>query len=222
MKELRAMILPVLVCASVCLAGQPPALGGGADAALLKVIWDGVQAAQQKYTTGRGTITETRTSKLLSRPLVFHGRFFAAGTTKFSVTYDAPEPVHVVFNTDYLNVTTGKRTEVIEIGHHVRRTQSYFSRGNSLANLEKNFTIAASESAKGYELKLVPKSSRFSRRVNYVVVRLSKPEFLLRSIEVDGTSGVHSRFDIQLTALNVPIPGEVFEVYRPGGVASAH
>jgi outer membrane lipoprotein-sorting protein len=209
------LIVLLALCLPIALQGQSPA---GADDALLTRIWEGVQQAQAKYTTGRGTITETRTSPLLARPLVFHGKFFANGTTKFSVEYSAPDPVRVVFNTDYLNVTTGKprsTTEVLRIGQHVRRTQAYFSRENSLANLKKNFAISVRETKAGYEMKLAPRSERFKRRVNYVVVKLSKPEFLLRSLEVDGASGVNSRFDIQLEALNASIPDEVFKVYKP-------
>jgi outer membrane lipoprotein-sorting protein len=213
------LIIFLVLCLPTGLAGQSPAdLPDGAGDALLKRIWDGVQEAQKKYTTGRGTITETRTSSLLARPLVFHGKFFASGTTKFSLEYSAPEPVRVVYSGDYLNVTTGKQrstTEVIKIGQHVRRTQVYFSRENSLANLKKSFTISVRETKTGYEMKLAPRAERFKRRVNYVVVTLSKPEFLLRSLEVDGTSGVNSRFDIQLEALNAPIGDEIFKVYRP-------
>ena len=200
---------------AVCPGGQRPA---DANDALLKLIWDGVQEAQKKYTTGRGTITETRTSVLLARPLVLHGKFFAAGLTKFSVEYSGPEPVRVVFNQDYLNVTTGRErpnTEVFKIGDHVRRTQAYFSRDNSLANLKQSFVISAREQKAAYEMKLAPRPARFKKRINYVIVRLSKPGFLLRTLEVDGTSGVNSRFDIHLDALNVPIDDNVFKVYRP-------
>ena len=188
------------------------------DDALLQRVWDGVQAAQKKYTTGRGVIAETRTSPLLAKPLVLRGKFYAAGLTRFSVEYTAPERIHVVFNEDYLNVTTGSpksTTEAIRIGEHVRRTQSYFSKDNSLANLKRNFTITVSEEKTGYEMRLVPTSTRFRKRLNYVVVRLAKPDFLLRGLEVDGTSGVHSRFDIHLDAVISPIPDEVFKVYRP-------
>jgi outer membrane lipoprotein-sorting protein len=216
-RKLRGVGLIVLLalCLPIGLQGQSPA---GAEDALLQRIWEGVQQAQKKYTTGRGAITETRTSPLLARPLVFHGKFFASGTTKFSLEYSAPDPVRVIFNGEYLNVTTGKphsTTEAIKIGQHVRRTQAYFSRENSLANLKRSFTIAVRETKTGYEMKLVPRSERFKRRVNYVVVKLSKPEFLLRSLEVDGASGVNSRFDIQLDALNAPIPDDVFKVYQP-------
>lgn len=209
------LITVAVLGVSVCPGGQRPT---DANDALLKLIWDGVQEAQKKYSTGRGTITETRTSMLLARPLVFHGKFFAAGLTKFSVEYSGPEPVRVVFNQDYLNVTTGRErpnTEVIQIGDHVRRTQAYFSRDNSLANLKQSFVISAREEKAAYEMKLAPRSARFKKRINYVIVRLSKPGFLLRMLEVDGTSGVNSRFDIQLDALNVPVDDKVFKVYRP-------
>jgi outer membrane lipoprotein-sorting protein len=213
-RELREVRLIVFLVFLLPLRAAAPAAGTDA---LLERIWNGVQETQNKHTTVRGTITETRTSKLLARPLVFHGKFFASGTTKFSLEYSAPDPVRVVYNGDYLNVTTGKQhatTEVMKIGHHVRRTQSYFSRENSLANLKKNFVITASETKTSYEMKLVPKAERFKRRVNYVVVTLSKPEFLLRTLEVDGTSGVNSRFDIQIDALDIPIPDSVFKVFQ--------
>ena len=47
---------------------------------LLTRIWDGVQQAQKKYTSGCGTITETRTSSLLVKPMVLRGKFCAEGT----------------------------------------------------------------------------------------------------------------------------------------------
>ncbi len=219
MRKLRGtgrMLLRATLAAGLALF---PALAVSAENdALLQKVWDGVQAAQNKCTTGRGIITETRTSPLLARPLVLKGKFYAAGLTRFSVEYGAPQNVRVVFNEDYLNVTTGaprSNTEVIRIGEHVRRTQAYFSKDNSLANLKRNFAISVSEEKTAYEMKLVPTSERFRKRINYVIVRLAKPDFLLRALEVDGTSAVHSRFDIQLDSVNSPIADDVFKIYRP-------
>src|SRR5689334_11988584 len=127
------------------------------DDALIDRIWQGVQAAQQKYTSGCGSITETRTSPLLVKPRVFRGKFCADGTERFSLEYFEPEHVSIKFNKDYLNVSTGpggKHTEVLEVGHNVRKTQAYFSKENSLGNLKKEFVIAAREEGAVYELKL--------------------------------------------------------------------
>ena len=194
-----------------------PGLASGQDDALLQRVWDGVQAAQKKYTSACGTITETRTSALLARPLIFHGKFCAEGMTRFSLEYTGAEPIRLRYNQDYLNVTTsgGKNTEVLEVGGNVRRTQSYFSRENSIANLKKNFVITAREDNQGFALKLVPRVEAFRRRLNYVVVKLSKPDFLLRSLEVDGRSGVNSVFAIDIRSVNVNIPAERFKVYKP-------
>src|SRR2546423_1476161 len=93
--------------------------------ALLKRIWQGVQAAQKKYPSGCGTITETRTSRLLVKPRVFRGKFCAAGTDRFFLEYSEPDRMSIRFNRDYLNVSTGrggKHTEVIDVGQNVRRT----------------------------------------------------------------------------------------------------
>lgn len=196
-----------------------PGLALAQDDALLQRIWDGVQAAQNKYTATCGTITETRTSALLDRPLVFHGKYCAEGMSRFSLEYSGPEGVLLRYNDDYLNVTTSrggeKTTEVLEVGHQVRRTQAYFSRENSIQNLKRNFTITVREENKVYEMKLVPRSSRFASRVNYVVVKLLKDSFLLSSLEVDGKSGVRSVYEIQVTDLNPKIDEETFHIYKP-------
>jgi outer membrane lipoprotein-sorting protein len=196
-----------------------PSLASCQDDALLMRIWNGVQAAQTKYTSACGTVTETRTSALLARPLVFHGKFCAQGMNRFSLEYAGPETMRLRFNQDYLNVTTGPsgatKTEVLEVGEHVRRTQAYFSKANSIENLKHNFTITAQEHGDIYEMKLVPRSARFGNRINFIVVKLLKDSFLLSSIEVNGKSGVDSVFEIKITELNPKINEEMFSVYKP-------
>ena len=189
------------------------------DEDLLQQVWDGVQTAQKKYPSSCGTVTETRTSALLARPLTFHGKYCAEGMNRFSLEYGGPQPVRLLYNDGYLNVTTSRdgksTTEVMQIGEQVRRTQAYFSRDKSIQNLKRNFTIDLREDGKVYEMKLVPRSGRFSNRVNYIVVKLLKDSFLLSSIEIDGKSGVRSVFDIQVTQLNPKIDEELFKVYKP-------
>jgi len=215
---LALLILPGVLAAQV--AGQsdaqPAAQSNDLQSNdLLNRIWDGVQQAQKKYTSSCGTITETRTSSLMARPLVLHGKFCAEGMTRFALEYSEPSKVRIRFNQDYLNVTVGDKTEVLEVGSNVRRTQSYFSRENSIANLQKNFTITVQEDSGDYAMKLVPRTDAFRRRLNYLVVKLDKKDFLLRSLEVDGKSGVNSVFVIDVNSLNPKIPPETFEVYKP-------
>ena len=182
---------------------------------LLNRIWDGVQQAQKKYTSSCGTITETRTSSLMAKPMVLRGKFCAEGTTRFALEYSEPVKMRIRFNENYLNFTSGDKTEVMEVGGNVRRAQSYFSREGSIGNLKKNFTVTAREESAAFEMKLVPRSDAFRRRLNYLVVKLDKRDFLLRSLEVDGKSGVNSVFVIDVNSLNPKIPAETFEVYKP-------
>jgi outer membrane lipoprotein-sorting protein len=182
---------------------------------LLNRIWDGVQQAQKKYTSSCGTVTETRTSSLMAKPMVLRGKFCAEGTTRFALEYFAPASVRIRYNENTLNVTTGDKTEVMEVGSNVRRAQSYFSRESSIGNLKKNFTITVKEDSGDFEMKLVPRTDNFRRRLNYLVVKLDKGNFLLRSLEVDGKSGVNSVFMIDVSSLNPKIPAETFEVYKP-------
>lgn len=183
---------------------------------LLMRVWGGVQQAQAKFTTGCGTVTETRSSKLMVKPMVLHGRFCAQGTDKFFLEYFAPNTMRIRFNGNYLNVTAGDgRTEAIEIGNAVRRAQSSFSRENSIAGLKKNFTISVQESSRDFELKFVPRTEAFRRRLNYLTVKLNKRDFLPLSLEVDGKSGVNSVFVMSFTLVNTKLPAETFEVSKP-------
>jgi outer membrane lipoprotein-sorting protein len=182
---------------------------------LLSRVWDGIQQAQKKYTSMCGTITETRTSNLMVRPLVLRGKFCAEGTTRFALDYLEPSSMRIRFNENYVNVTTGGNTEVMEIGKSVRRAQSYFGRENSLGNLKKNFTVTLQEDSHNYQMKLVPRTDTFRSRLNYMVVKLDKQEFQLRSLEVDGKSGVNSVFAIDVNSMNPKIPADMFEVHKP-------
>jgi outer membrane lipoprotein-sorting protein len=207
-------VAPLRLCALLPFLIIPAVLFGQSDD-LLSRVWDGIQQAQKKYTSMCGTITETRTSNLMTKPLVLHGKFCAEGTTRFALDYFEPSSMHVRFNDNYVNVTTGGKTEVREIGKSVRRAQSYFGGQNSLTNLKKNFTITVREDSQDYQMKLVPRSNTFRDRLNYLVVKLNKRDFLLRSLEVDGKSGVNSVFVIEVNSMNPKIPAEMFEVYKP-------
>lgn len=182
---------------------------------LLTRVWNGVQQAQKRYASSCGTITETRSSSLMVKPLVLRGKFCAEGTTRFALDYFEPSAMRVRFNEKYVNVTSDGKTEAMDIGKNVRRTQSYFGRENSLGNLKKSFTVTVEEDGGDYQMKLVPRSDIFRRRLNYLVIKLDKRDFLLRSLEVDGKSGVHSVFVIDVSSMNPKIPPEMFEVSKP-------
>lgn len=202
-----------LLCTLLPFLIAPGVLSGQSDD-LLNRVWNGIQQAQKQYTSMCGTLTETRTSNLMVKPLVLRGKFCAEGTTRFALDYFEPSSMRIRFNENYVNVTTGGNTEVMEIGKSVRRAQSYFGRENSLGNLKKNFTVTVQEDNRDYQMKLVPRTDTFRSRLNYLVVKLSK-DFMLRSLEVDGKSGVNSVFVIDVSSMNPKIPPDMFEVYKP-------
>jgi outer membrane lipoprotein-sorting protein len=203
-----------LLYALLALLTFPGVLAAQSDD-LVSRIWEGVQQAQKKYTSSCGTITETRTSSLLAKPLVLRGKFCSEGTTRFSLDYFEPSSLRIRFNENYLSVTTGGKTEVTEIGKSVRRAQSGFGRDNSIGNLKKNFTIITQEDNRDYQMKLVPRSDTFRRKLNYLIVKLDKQDFMPHSLEVDGKSGVNSVFVIDVSSVNPKIPPDKFEVYKP-------
>ncbi len=193
--------------------GPPPA---ASDSELLQRVLLGVEQAEHAHPTACGTLTETRSSPLLSRPLRLHGSFCTAGTDRFRVEYRGDRPARVVYNRGTLNVSAdGKRTEVMEVGSSVRRAQTYFSGKDASKNLQRDFSITVSERADRYALLLRPVSGRIARRVLRVAVELGRQDFLPRRIEIDGKSGVDSVFEIEIETLDQPLDEEVFRVYRP-------
>lgn len=182
---------------------------------LLNRVWSGVQQAKKTYTSMCGTITETRTSNLMVKPLVLRGKFCAEGTNKFALDYFEPSRMRIRYNENYLNVTTGNNTQVTEIGKNVHRVQSYFGGENSLGNVRRNFQITVEEESRDYQMKLIPRTNTFRDKLNYMIVKLDKKDFLLRSLEVDGKSGVNSVFIIDVNSMNPEIPADMFEVYKP-------
>jgi outer membrane lipoprotein-sorting protein len=181
---------------------------------LLAHIWDGVQQSQAKLTTVCGTTTETRTSKLIAKPMVLHGKFCSEGTDRFMLEYAEPNPTRIRVNGSYLNITRGSKTDVLDIGKDVRHVHSTFGNKHSLDDLKKDFNVTALESGQSYELKLIPRSMSFHHRFNYLVVKLNKHDFLPRSFEIDGTSGVNSVFTFDITSTNTKLPESTFEVSK--------
>jgi len=181
---------------------------------MLTRILNGMQQAQTKITTECGTVTETRTSKLMTKPMVLHGRFCAEGSDRFLLEYFAPNAMQIRFNENYLNITAGGKTEVMNVSSDVRRVQSSFMGKNSIENLENDFDITAQENNADFELRLVPRSAMMQHKLNYLVVKLNKRDFLPRSVEVDGKSGVNSVFALEITSTNTKIPENTFEVIK--------
>jgi outer membrane lipoprotein-sorting protein len=181
---------------------------------LLTRIWAGEQQAQAKFTTACGTVTETRTSKLIVKPMVLHGRFCAQGTDRFMLEYTEPNPMRIRFNENFLNLTAGGKTEVLDVGPDVRHAQSSYSGANSLETLKNDFTVTAQENSHDFEMKLVPRTQALHRKLNYLVVKLDKRDFLPRSLEVDSKSGVNSVFTFDITSVGTKLPEDTFEVRK--------
>ena len=192
-----------------------PALLTGQSDDLLTRIWTGEQQAQAKFTTACGTVTEIRTSKLMVKPLVLHGKFCAEGTNRFMLEYFEPNPMLIRLNENYVNVKIdGGKTQVMDIGSDIHRVQSSFTGPNSIENLKKDYTITTHENSLNFEMKLIPRSESLRRRFNYLVIKLNKRDFLPRSLEVDGKSGVNSVFTFDITSANIKLPEDTFEVLK--------
>jgi len=190
-------------------------LASGQSDDLLTRIWTGEQQAQAKFTTACGTVTEVRTSRLMVKPLILHGKFCAEGTNRFMLEYFEPNPMRIRLNESYFNVTAdGGKTQVMNIGGDIRRVQSSFIGPKSMENLKKDYNITTQENNLDFEMKLIPRSEYLRHRFNYLVVKLNKKDFLPRSLGVDGKSGVNSVFTFDITSVNIKLPEETFEVLK--------
>ena len=100
------------------------------------------------------------------------------------------------------------------MGPDVRHAQSSYSGANSLETLKNDFTVTAQENSHDFEMKLVPRTQALHRKLNYLVVKLDKRDFLPRSLEVDSKSGVNSVFTFDITSVGTKLPEDTFEVRK--------
>ena len=208
-----AWLLAAVVASTVTAAGQvaPP------SRALLDRVWKHVGDAQRRHTSACGTIVETKTSPVLTRPLVARGTFCVAGTDRFRLVYAPPTPSRVLYNDGILNVSTdgGAHTEAMDVAASVSRAQKYFSGPDSAANLERDFRIEVSETPDRFVMQLTPVPGRIAKRAARIAVELAKADGFPRQITIEGRNRVTSVFDITVERLDVTLVASTFEVYDP-------
>jgi outer membrane lipoprotein-sorting protein len=179
-------------------------------------IWRGAEQAEKKHQNGCGTLTETRTSPLLARPLVMRGTFCANSNARFRLDYVTPSPIRIIYNEGVVNVSTdaGRNVEAFDIGSAVGRVREYFGGANARRNVERDFRIDAQETSDRYTLRLTPVSGRISRSVTRVEVDFGRTDFMPLRLEIRGKSGVTSVFDIRIDTLDGALSPTFFDVFR--------
>jgi hypothetical protein len=218
--RLRSRAARALGCAAACaLAANVAASAQVAPSsrALLDRIWAHAADAQRRHTTACGSIVETRTSPLLTRPLVIRGTFCVGGVDRFRLDYAPPAPFRILFNGGILNVSAdgGAHTEAMDVAGSVSRAQEYFSGPGSVKNLERDFRIEVSETPERFVMRLTPVSGRVAKRATRIGVELSKADAFPRRITIEGRNGVTSQFEIAVDRLDTALGPAVFEVYDP-------
>lgn len=211
------LTLPVFVSAA---QAQEPSTGDRQSTRSpvpLEQIWKGVQQAQQ-HSTVCGSLSETRSSPLLLRPLQLHGTFCVQGTTGFRLSYSEPEDLTVIYRDKYVNVVNGreKRTEAFEAGSGAARAMQYFGPKASVENIKRDFRVAAEQGPGVFVLRMEPVTGRFKSRVDSIVATFDARDFRVRRLEINGRNGVRSVFDIRIERVDVPLDPTTFEIYRPG------
>ena len=178
---------------------------------LLARILAGSQQAQTKFNTVCGKMTETRTSPLMSKPMVLKGKFCTQGSSKFSIAYSAPHPMQLWLNGSDLTMTTDKgKTRHVDIGRDLRRVQATFNGKAPSDSLKKDFAATEQQTASEFEVKLVPRAERLHRRINSLDIKLDKQTFLPRMFTIVGSNGVTSVFVFDVTSMNAKLPAGTF------------
>jgi len=185
--------------------------------ALLDRIWKHVSDVQRQPFSLCGTLVETRTSPVLTRPLVVRGTFCVAGTDRFRLVYAPPTPFRILYNGGILNVSAdgGAHTEAMDVAASVSRAQQYFSGPDSAANLERDFRIDVSETPDLFAIRLIPVAGRIVKRAVRIAVELGKAQAFPRQITIEGRNGVTSVFDIIVERSGISLDPSTFDVYDP-------
>jgi len=146
-------------------ASRASSLGPPCVASAVQPGVEGRGRGPDAHATACGTLSETRRSPLLARPLVFQGTFLRGRPRQVPARVRRTQSFLVIYNDGAINVSTdgGKQTEAFDVGDAVTRAQGYFSGPRALQNLQRDFAIEATETADGYALELSPVAGRFAR-----------------------------------------------------------
>ncbi len=208
-----AWLFAAIMAATVAASGQV----APSSRDLLDRIWKRVAEVQRRETTACGTIVETRTSPLFTRPQVARGTFCVAGTDRFRLDYTQPTPVRILYNRGILNLSAdgGAHTEAMDIADAVSRTQKYFSGPESAATLERDFKIEVSETPDRFVMRLTSVAGPIAKRASRIGVELGKADAFPRQISIEGRNRVTSVFDITVDRTDITLKASIFEVYDP-------
>jgi outer membrane lipoprotein-sorting protein len=177
-----------------------------------------IAAAEAKRQTVRARFTETTTSSLLAKPIVWHGTLLGAKPNRIVINYPAPERKTIVMDGNRLVVVRPDRgeNERLDITEIMKQVNHYFANA-SPAQLRRAFTIRAfpdPDMPGSYQMDLVPKRKEIKQGLEHLQIWVSS-DYMLSQITITFAGGDTGVFKLDRVELNVAISPNAFDVDIP-------
>lgn len=220
-------LLPLAFLAAVpgpALAGPEP---GGKSAEkpvdpAVRAVLERLEQAQEKVTSFRANIVETRSLALLEKPEVLHGRLSLASPGNVRFEYRDPEARTYVLADGQLTgwIPSKNRVEKMSVQRREARLRRMFAIGQGADALLRDFEVTlAAESAlpRSSELILVPESRRLRKRVAEIRMWIDAGNDLPRQLRLVTADGDRVEFALSAVEVNPKLAADVFTLSIPKG-----
>jgi len=199
---------------------KAPGLDGTAR---LKALVDRVKIEQSHLKTLEAKFTQAQKSAMLVSPETATGSFSYAAPDRVRWEYTAPNPISVVIKGEEMTTWYHdlKRADRLKIGRYSNQVFKYLGASGNMDSLVEYFTVrltAPPRKGAPYELELIPRFSRISKRIKSMHLWIDDETFLpvrLRYVEADGDTTEYKFSDMKT---NVGIPEDRFVLKIPKGV----
>lgn len=185
-----------------------------------RIIVEKISAKRKEKPFIQADYREEKSGGLLARPAISTGKMWYSAPNKFrKESHGEGKESIIVSNGDllWMYYPAFQEAERYDLRKQkfINQGIAAFTSGLDFAQAEKDFTIVAQETARGYSIELTPKRGPVSRMLARLEVQLSKA-LELESVETQSPRGEKIRTELSHISVE-PIPAATFDFTPPAG-----
>ena len=193
-----------------------------------KLSWviKNIKEKEKNLKTFIAKFVQTKKTYLLKEPLHSEGLIYFDFTGKMLLKVTTPSPVMVLLKDNMLFIYYPdlSKTEERYIGRTDNILKKYFGIGQSIEELNKQYTIhlVSKTHPDGYHLKLIPKTKPIKKYIDSIEVVVSSKHWLPNHIHFKETKGDYTSLTLHFISINEPLPQGIFQVDFPENYGNNH
>ena len=225
---IKKYIVPVSLCLSLFLYPYILLSAETDPQSESKLSWviKNIKERERNLKTFIAKFVQTKKTHLLKEPLYSEGLIYFDFTGKMLLKVTTPSPVIVLLKDNMLFIYYPdlSKTEERYIGRTNNILKKYFGIGQSIEELNKQYTIqlVSKTHPDGYHLKLIPKMKPIAKYIDTIEVVISPKHWLPELIHFKETKGDYTSLKLHFISINEPLPQGIFKVDFPENYGNNH